>query len=104
MIMYEVNLKIAAEIYDSYRLWLRPHLQEMLQFEGFTSAKVLEQLNEDDGTFRLITVQYTITSMDDLNAYLDNHATIIREDALRQFPGGFTANRRVFIVQDEIFF
>jgi len=104
MIMYEVNLKIAVEVYDSYRRWLLPHLQEMLQFQGFTSAKVLEQLDEDDGSFRLITVQYTVTSMDDLNAYLDNHATTMREDALRQFPGKFTANRRVFIVQDEIFF
>ena len=40
MILYEVNLEISNEIFDEYMAWLRPHIQEMLRFQGFIKADI----------------------------------------------------------------
>ncbi len=40
-VIYEVNLEIENAIAKDYMEWLRPHIDIMLQFEGFQSAKVM---------------------------------------------------------------
>lgn len=102
MIIYEVNLQISPEIYERYISWLKPHVQEMLQFPGFLRAIILNELHAPDTAFKWITVQYTVESMAMLQSYLDNHAQKMREDGLARFSGKFSATRRVFEIADEI--
>lgn len=102
MIIYEVNLKVSSEIYAAYMKWLKPHIKEMLDFEGFNKAVFLKESNYDDPKFEHITVQYYVDHMDDLNYYLEHHSQKMREEGIRKFPEGFSATRRFFEISDEI--
>lgn len=103
MIVYEVNLKISSEIYKAYMEWLMPHVQEMLEFNGFEKAKFLKETNFDDPNFEHVTMQYQVDNMDNLNNYLENYSKKMRGDGLTRFPDGFTATRRFFELKEEIF-
>jgi len=35
MIVYEVNLQIDSEVADEYAKWLKPHIEQILELEGF---------------------------------------------------------------------
>lgn len=101
MVIYEVNLRIKSDIYDDYMGWLTPHVEEMLTFKGFKSARYLsEQRAEEDG-FRKITVQYVLENMADLDHYLENHSKRMRDDGLLKFPNQFSATRRFFEITKE---
>ena len=41
MWIYEVNIELKPEIFESYSAWLRPHMAQVLESEGFHSAEVL---------------------------------------------------------------
>ncbi len=103
MILYEVNLKIDASIYQDYVNWLIPHVEEMLTFKGFQKAKfqeVLEPKPEDNNTHQL-TVTYQIDSLADMQAYLDKGAAKMRQDGLSRFGDKFSATRRILKMNQE---
>jgi hypothetical protein len=78
MVIYEVNLVIDKAIVESFMDWLKPHVTEILCFEGFLSAQCLEQTTElKEGSYQL-TMQYRIQSMENLNYYLMYHAQAMR--------------------------
>ena len=39
--VYEVNLEVDAAVAPAFKEWLRPHMAEMLDIEGFLSAEML---------------------------------------------------------------
>lgn len=94
MILYEVNLEIEPSIEDQYLVWLKDHIQKMLQFEGFLDSKTYRQ-HESHQKVKF-TVHYFLKDQESLDHYLENHASQMREDALTLFSGQFSASRRVF--------
>ena len=92
MIIYEVNLKLDPDIVIEFDEWLDLHIQQMLQFEGFKSAKKLNSI-EDEQFF--LTVQYKIESQEDLDRYFRNHAEQMRQEGLDKFGEKFKAHRRI---------
>ncbi|MFO1259432.1 MAG: DUF4286 family protein [Gammaproteobacteria bacterium] len=101
MVVYEVNLSIESDIFDDYMGWLTPHVEEMLTFKGFKSARYLSEQRAEENGFRKITVQYVLENMADLDHYLKNHSQRMREDGLRKFPDKFSATRRIFEITKE---
>ena len=60
MVIYEVNLAIDEGIYTEFRLWLKEHVNEMLQFPGFIQASIFKpELNEASDQEKL-TIQYQL--------------------------------------------
>ena len=100
MVIYEVNITINNEIYSEYYNWLVEHAKEMLTIEGFISAEILEQTDGDAKDKTVFTTLYKLNSMEDVQNYLQNHASRMRDLGMNAFPNQFTANRRVFAVKE----
>lgn len=95
MVMYEVNLTINKTIFTEFFAWLIPHAKEICQFRGFIKAEVAKE-QFDSPEIEKLTVRYFIESQAALDEYLDQHALIMREDAVKRFGSNFSAIRRVF--------
>ena len=95
MVIYEVNADINRDIADDFAAWLAPHIDELLEIDGFTAAHWFER--EDDHTDSTVawTVQYHVTSMQALDDYLEHHAARLRGDGLDKFGDNFKTSRRV---------
>jgi hypothetical protein len=103
MIIYEVNLKIDAAIFEDYMHWLEPHMKAILKLPGFIKAVILEEQNIETTDACYVSIQYYVNNMDGLNSYLSDHAKTMREDGLNKFPNQFSATRRIFNIQNTLF-
>lgn len=101
-VIYEVNLRVDRDIAQAYAAWLKPHIAQMLEFEGFESATWLERESEmegDQGARELWTIQYRVRTRADLERYLVEGAAKMRGDGLERFSGRFEATRRVLAIR-----
>mmetsp|Transcript_38947 Transcript_38947/g.86626 ORF Transcript_38947/g.86626 Transcript_38947/m.86626 type:complete len:111 (-) Transcript_38947:803-1135(-) len=100
-VMYEINLQVDTEIRTEYLDWLKKHVQEMLQFDGFRSVEVQEVVTGDllddsrQGHQTLFSVRYNLRDQTALDNYLNHHAPAMRQQGLDAFGNRFTARRRV---------
>lgn len=92
-VLYEVVISVEREILDDYLDWLRPHMGQMLSYDGFLSAEMF--VNSEDETE--ITCHYRLRDMASMNAYLEGHAKEMRADGVRRFGEKFSAKRRILI-------
>ena len=92
-VIYEVRLTIALDIRVQFMDWLEAHVQEMLTFDGFVSAKILTAPSE---TFEEVTVLYQLDSRSAFSAYEAKHAQRMRAEGLSHFPNGLKAERRLW--------
>jgi antibiotic biosynthesis monooxygenase (ABM) superfamily enzyme len=90
-VLYEVVAAIAPERRADYLNWLAPHIEEMLGFDGFISAEMFIN-NENDCE---ITCHYRLRDMDAMNAYLAGPAQTMRADGIKNFGGQLSATRRI---------
>ncbi|HHG8507952.1 TPA: DUF4286 family protein [Legionella pneumophila] len=102
MVIYEVNLLIDEDIYSQFELWLKEHAREMLQFPGFIKAYLLKPENEDTVNQKKLTVQYQLDNKNSLTNYFNQFAAKMREDGLKRFKDKFSAERRIYEVQEHI--
>ena len=58
-VLYEVNLDADAAIVGPFDTWLRDHIADMLQFDGFLSAEILDDPSAPPGRIRRV-VQYRL--------------------------------------------
>ena len=96
--LYEVNLDIDAQIAEKFAQWLAPHIEEMLSFDGFLSAKWYTRNREDEDVCEdvvLWTVQYTLKNRESYTQYVNTHAPRMRQEGLDLFGGSFQASRRL---------
>lgn len=100
MIIYEVNLTIEFSIYSEFKLWLLAHVEQMVQFNGFIEAKILEEVESKE--HKKITVSYLLDSQKSLDVYLKHHAPEMRQDGIDKFGSKFSATRRVFEIVETI--
>lgn len=92
MIIYEVNIELDTEIISEFNEWLDEHINKMLQFEGFKSAKKLNSIKDEQ---YFLTVQYNVDSQEDLDRYLGNYADQMRMVGFNKFGNKFKAHRRI---------
>ena len=99
-VVYEVDLEADADITAPFDTWLRDHVADMLQFEGFRSAEILDDAEAPPGRIRRI-VQYRLRDQAALDDYLVNHAPRMRAAGVARFGNRFTAERRVLPHREE---
>jgi hypothetical protein len=99
-VIYEVNLEADADIAGPFDTWLRDHIADMLQFEGFRSAEILDDPSAPAGRIRRI-VQYRLRDRAALDDYLANHAPRMRAQGVTRFGDRFSAERRVLPHREE---
>jgi len=96
--VYEVNLAIHPSAVTEFEQWLKPHIEEMLGFEGFLHANWYTRRAEDEGNDKevvLWTIHYHLSSQNAFDRYLQTHAERMRAEGLQRFSGVFTATRRL---------
>jgi hypothetical protein len=102
MVIYEVNLAIDPRIYPQFQLWIKQHAATMLQFPGFIKARILKPENEDVSENEKLTVQYQLENRKALEIYFKEYAPKMREEGIRLFKDKFSAERRIFEVEETI--
>lgn len=100
MLIYEVNLQLDIDIYNNYLIWLKPHIQQILNLPGFIKAFLLLEQNITNQATKHITVQYHVESQEHLDNYLKNYSLQMRNDGLTKFKQKFTATRRIFLINE----
>jgi hypothetical protein len=99
-VVYEVNLEADADIAGPFDTWLRDHVADMLQFEGFRSAEILDDTSAPAGRIRRI-VQYRLRNQAALDDYLATHAPRMRAQGVARFGSRFSSERRVLPHREE---
>jgi hypothetical protein len=102
MLLYEVNLTVTSDIINEYASWLRSHVREMLELDGFEAAAWYERSDDaetipdgDDvqGTRRW-TLHYQVRDREALQAYFDDHAEAMRQ-AGAKYADDVEVSRRI---------
>jgi hypothetical protein len=99
-VVYEVGLEADADIAGPFDTWLRDHIADMLQFDGFHSAEILDDDSAPAGRIRRI-VQYRLRNHAALDDYLANHAPRMRAEGVARFGNRFSATARVLPHREE---
>ncbi len=99
-VVYEVNLEADAGIEGPFDTWLRDHIADMLQFDGFRSAEILDDHSAPPGRIRRI-VQYRLRDQSAVDDYLAKHAPQMRAAGIAKFGERFSAQRRVLPHREE---
>jgi Protein of unknown function (DUF3667)/Domain of unknown function (DUF4286) len=79
---------------------LRDHIADVLQFDGFLSAEILDADEAPQGYIRR-TVQYRLRDRAALEAYLRDHAPQMRQQGVEKFGAQYKAERRVLAHREE---
>ncbi|WP_428409780.1 DUF4286 family protein [Hyphococcus sp.] len=90
-ILYEVIASIAPEARGDYLDWLKPHVSEMLTFDGFVSGEIFVSAEDECE----ITSVYRLKDMAAMDAYLAGPAKKMRADGVTRFGGALVARRRI---------
>lgn len=104
MLIYEVNLTVDGAVAPRYSSWLREHIREMLELDGFEAAAWYDRHDDGDDVPpddeptapREWTVHYQVRDRDALQAYFDEQAEDMRREGTRQFGDQVEIRRRVF--------
>jgi hypothetical protein len=99
-VVYEVNLEADAQIAAPFDTWLRDHIADMLQFDGFRSAEILEDAAAPPGRIRRV-VQYRLRDRAALDEYLAVHAPRMQSQGVARFGDRYSAARRVLPHREE---
>lgn len=103
MLIYEVNLSVKGDAASRYSSWLREHVREMLDLDGFEAAAWYVRSDgesppdPDEPTDpREWTIHYQVRNREALQAYLDEHAEEMRRDSEGRLGDDIEITRRVF--------
>ncbi len=104
MLIYEVNLTVDGDVAPRYSAWLREHVRDMLDLDGFEAAVWLDRYEDGDAVPededpvdpREWTIHYQVRDRDALQAYFDNHADDMRGESVEKFGDHVEIDRRVF--------
>lgn len=90
MIRYEVMLECSVDTAPALERWMRnTHIPDILATGCFTAI----HFDQSEGRFRTV---YQAAAQPDLDRYLDQHATRMRESFHRQFPDGVAISRDIW--------
>ncbi len=99
MVIYEVNIEVDGAAAEEMAVWMKTHVREMLEFDGFEGA-TWYFLDPEAGRQRW-SIHYQVDSWKHLNDYFENHAEAMRQDGLNRFGGKFSANRRILYEREQ---
>ncbi|KTC92622.1 DUF4286 family protein [Legionella cincinnatiensis] len=102
MVIYEVNLSIDRDVFAKFQIWLKEHVKEMLQLPGFIQARILKPEDKEIIGKNKLTVQYQLENRESLTIYFAEFAAKMREEGIRLFKDKFSAERKIFEVQENI--
>ena len=83
---------------DEYAEWLEPHIEQILEIEGFQDAEWFVCDSEDDKAHW--SIRYHLDSRESLDNYQMNHAPALIQEGIDKFGEHLTSNRRTMELVD----
>jgi Domain of unknown function (DUF4286)/Protein of unknown function (DUF3667) len=100
-VLYEVNLEAEAGVEGEFDTWLRDHIADVLQFDGFLSAEILDDASPAAAGRIRRTVQYRLRNQAALDTYLREHAPRMQQQGVARFGDRYSAARRTLAHREE---
>jgi len=99
MFIYNVTIKVRADIAEDWLSWLNnEHIPEIIDTGCFVEAVVLKLLEIDDSEGPTFAVQYKAESKASYNLYIEKHASVLRQKSFDKWGDAFIAFRSVMQV------
>ena len=99
-VLYEVSLEADAAIAGPFDTWLRDHVADVLQSDGFKSAEILDDESTPPGRVRRI-VQYRLRDRAALDRYLATQAPQLEAAGRALFGDRYASAPRVLPHREE---
>lgn len=99
MIIYNVTVKTEPGIAAEWEQWMKEeHMPELLATGLFTEYKLCRLLEQDEMEGITYVAQYFCKDIAAYNAYISDHAPLMREKGFNRFGNRFIAFRTVMEV------
>jgi len=96
MIIYNVTVGVDKSIEHEWLMWMKNvHIPNVMQTGKFVSHRILKVLTHDDPQSVSFAIQYSASSMDILQQYLDVHAPVLRKEVQDKFGDKQLAYRTI---------
>ena len=95
MILYRVEITIAAEIESEWLDWMnRIHVPDVLRTGCFSECRIYKVIDSDDSE-PIYVLQYECRSLEDYRRYRENFARALQKEHSDRFAGRFRGARQV---------
>jgi hypothetical protein len=99
MIVYNITIKMVAEIEKEWVQWqINEHIPDVMATGMFTDYKFYRLLEEDQDGGITYVVQYFSSSFENYTRYINNSASILRQNSFEKWGNKFIAFRTVMQV------
>ena len=99
MIIYNVTIKVDAQIADAWQYWMKAeHMPDLMNTDMFIDCRLCRLLEQDETEGITFIAQYFCDDMEAYNQYIDRYSTIMRDKANKIFGGKFIAFRTIMEV------
>ncbi len=100
MIIYNVTIKLEAEIASEWVSWMKQeHMQDLMRTGLFTDCRLCRLLEQDESDGVTYIAQYFCDTIDHYNKYISDHAQTMRDKGFSRFGNRFIAFRTVMEVE-----
>ena len=101
MFIYNVTVKVDHSIAADWLHWLKEeHIPEVIGTGCFTTATILELLENADEEGLTYAIQYRAAAKEDYDRYIDLHANLLRQKSFDKWGDRFMAFRTLMKIVD----
>lgn len=101
MFIYNVTVKVDHSIAADWLHWLKEeHIPEVIGTGCFTTATILELLENADEEGLTYAIQYRALAKQDYDRYIDQHANLLRQKSFDKWGDRFMAFRTLMKIVD----
>ena len=94
MILYNVTIKIDAEIAEEWMQWMQKvHIPDVMATGLFEAHRISRLLFQDESDGITYSIQYTLTDLQTLEKYQKEHAPRLQAEHTQRYKGRFVAFR-----------
>lgn len=98
-ILYNITTKVTHSIAERWLIWMQEnHIPAILDTGYFTEYRLLRLLEQDDSEGPTYSLQLTAANKDNYEAYIQQHATALREEAYQVWGNQFISFRSLLEV------
>ena len=99
MLIYNVTVQVEKEIAAQWLLWLQQeHIPEVLGTGCFGKHQILKLVDTDETDSVTYAIQYFSDSMELIEAYLNEHADVLRKKGFERWGNRYVAFRTIMEV------
>ena len=96
MVVYNITVRVEPQIAEEWLRWQKEeHIPDILATGHFTENHLFRLLHEEDNGGITYVSQFFSASQEDLQAYLEKEAPVMRKKAVEKWGDRFVAFRTI---------